>query len=550
MALEKANINQFGNGFGLLYITGEDKSEWINTGITNNSEGVDFIKRDALNRAPVGIAVNPIGFWRFTSISVGGNITTFDVQGVNQITNNVAISAGLEEDAATDLAAEINASVPATGVRYRATAVGDTVYLTPILNVGATVNGDRLGITTTATITTESQDIEGGQNGNELYSLINGRRYWMDADYDSSGCSGAGSATEGDLTTAIEITEYVIKRGLETSLYSEGLTITDESVLSYTRVSAIQHLVLSNSGVTNLKYLTVDGVGIGDIVILQGKNFAATLQDVTTVTNGNIKLANQEDFVATDNTDFIALKAVVDTTYGVSWTEIFRSKVSIADNAVTTAKINNLAVTTDKVALLNITTALINDLAVTTAKINDLAVTGAKIAATTITTDKVALLAITTALINDLAITTAKINDLAITTAKIADSNVTLDKLASTLRTEIITIPVSFEANEQGDIKVELPYDCEVFKISAAVVKNIEATDDATIVPKNQALTIMTDGTIDFTSGDTIGTQATSAPSANNTFAANDTLTLTTSKVTVGGKALVSIHLNRINPVS
>src|SRR5262249_44078518 len=76
----------------------------------------------------------------------------------------------------------------------------------------------------------------------------------------------------------------------------------------------------------------------------------------------------------------------------------------IADNAITTVKINDAAVTTTKLA----------DNSVVTAKINDAAVTTAKLADNSVTTPK----------IGDNAITTIKITDQAVTSAKLADNSV------------------------------------------------------------------------------------------------------------------------------
>jgi len=110
---------------------------------------------------------------------------------------------------------------------------------------------------------------------------------------------------------------------------------------------------------------------------------------------------------------------------------------------------------------------------------------------------------------------------------------------------EIITLDVSFETDEIGDFKIKMPYAGTVTGIYAFVTKAIAATDDATIVPKNNAGTTMGSGTITFTAADPRGTAETSTPSTNNTFIANDVLTFTTAKTTAGGKAVLSISVTR-----
>jgi len=127
----------------------------------------------------------------------------------------------------------------------------------------------------------------------------------------------------------------------------------------------------------------------------------------------------------------------------------------------------------------------------------------------------------------------------------IANSAIDTVKLDAALKEEIITVPVSFETGEQCDNKIKMPYPGTVNHIYAISTKAIAATDDGTIVLKNDAGTTMTDGTITFGASDTVNTAYTDDPSANNTFIADEVIYLTTSKVTAGGKALVSLHITR-----
>jgi predicted phage tail protein len=119
---------------------------------------------------------------------------------------------------------------------------------------------------------------------------------------------------------------------------------------------------------------------------------------------------------------------------------------ALADNAVTTPKINAAAVTEAKVGTNAITETKIATNAVTSDKINALAVTAAKVAASAIETAKIANLAVdagkiaanavTTDKINALAVTAAKVAASAIETAKIADLAVETGKLANAAATE------------------------------------------------------------------------------------------------------------------
>ena len=98
--------------------------------------------------------------------------------------------------------------------------------------------------------------------------------------------------------------------------------------------------------------------------------------------------------------------------------------LTIANDAVTQAKIADDAVGADQLAASAVVTASIVDANVTTAKIADDNITTAKVLDANITTAKIA----------DDAITTAKILDANVTTAKLADDSVTAAKVASDLR--------------------------------------------------------------------------------------------------------------------
>ena len=114
---------------------------------------------------------------------------------------------------------------------------------------------------------------------------------------------------------------------------------------------------------------------------------------------------------------------------------------AIATSAITTAKIADAAVTTDKIPVGAITENRLLDGAVTAAKIADASITygklnltdgsvpGSKLTNGTITSDKLATSAVISTGISNDAITTAKIADAAVTTAKVADGSITTAKI-------------------------------------------------------------------------------------------------------------------------
>jgi trimeric autotransporter adhesin len=104
----------------------------------------------------------------------------------------------------------------------------------------------------------------------------------------------------------------------------------------------------------------------------------------------------------------------------------------LADNAVTTAKVDAAGLAAAALATDSVITAKIQDLAVTTGKLAALSVTTAKIAADAVTADELAADAVVTASIVDAAVTEAKLATGAVTEAKLGTAAVTVTKIADT----------------------------------------------------------------------------------------------------------------------
>ena len=109
---------------------------------------------------------------------------------------------------------------------------------------------------------------------------------------------------------------------------------------------------------------------------------------------------------------------------------------TVADGAITAAKIANGAVGTGKIANGAVTADKIGANAIVESKIANGAVTSDKIGANAIIESKIANGAVTTAKIDDGAVTTSKINNGAVTTEKLNDGAVTSAKIASGAVTE------------------------------------------------------------------------------------------------------------------
>jgi len=102
---------------------------------------------------------------------------------------------------------------------------------------------------------------------------------------------------------------------------------------------------------------------------------------------------------------------------------------------------------------------------------------------------------------------------------------------------------ISLETDFLGDVKIAIPFNCTVEKITAHVDKLIEATDDASLNVKDNSGSSM--GTITATANSSVGTGFTLSPSSNNTFTAGQIMTISTSKTTPGGEVHLSIQVNR-----
>jgi hypothetical protein len=539
-----ASIRDLAKG-GLLYITEIDGTTFVNAEIANTPEGVDDVKRDALNRQPLGSEINPLATFEVTLTSIVGDLTSLNINGVNQISANVLMEVGQEITSAINIAAEINATIPTTGANFTASSSGNVVYITAAETVGSSLNGQLLTYTDTGTHTITTTDLENGSDGNELYSQLNGHRYFLDAGYGATGCAGSGTALPGDLTNAIEVTKYFIKRGAEGGTpFSSALTIDSNLKLAdYTRLENSQIIGIKEGAPTVLEFVPTNEASLGDELIIYSQGSEITFVDITVATQGNMMLVEQTSFASDGNEESISLRYVNDPTYGFVWAEMWRSTPVIPN--------------------LSIVTALINDLAVTTGKIDNGAVTAPKIAVGTIiqslmATDSVDAIniladAITTVKILDLNVTTAKIALLAITegliasnavtSAKILDGAVSVAKLSADANTDLITVPVSWDTDRLGSHKIIIPFACTVQSVDIYSTDTVEATDDADIEALNDALLSM--GTASFVGGTTIGTGQTITATLNNTFLAGEVMSLVSTKITPGGNALASITVLR-----
>lgn len=106
-----------------------------------------------------------------------------------------------------------------------------------------------------------------------------------------------------------------------------------------------------------------------------------------------------------------------------------------------------------------------------------------------------------------------------------------------------MVVPVSFETNEKGDMKLYLPSKCKLYRVRGVVQKAIAASDNGTVTIKNSAGSTI--ATITATAADAINTAYDTGviTSANNAINEDSFITLTVAKTTAGGKVNLQFEL-------
>ena len=576
-------IEDLGNGLGYVYITDTSNniiSALENTPSTSRDIKVEGVKASALSGNRVATAIvtvdAPTGVGSITAITIGG------VNAINVASPIAYTGATTASALAILIKTAINEySTGTLSQDFKCIRVDDVLYITSNSTSGTTYNGQTPVLTNTGNFTyTVDQDMIGGSSNDEAYDEAYGYRFYLDADYGATECSGGGVAIPTSIANALEITTYIVNRGLQGALPTQTATLADDT-LSITREALLTAVFLTGQGGAddNLKDVIVNGVQDGDILIL-----GSLANTITVNATGNINLLN-----TSKNTYDVNLYSVIWLIYvNGSWNELSRNGQlvgSITDyrdggygifaledygtNAVATGgTINFEPNVSEKYQKLTGSSTLVANLTYgfTGSPEDgdefwleyDAAVTVGAFALSifgiTLTTNQ----ALKGGLIfyarylngawyshvfpnfND-----GNTNPFVVYSDLIESGAITLAKLETALKEELITTDVSFETGEVGDMKIKIPFACTVNELYVNVSKNIAATDNATIVPKDNAGTTMTDGTVTVTLSSTIGTGFTSTPTANNTFTAGQIMTLTTAKTTAGGKAKVSIKVTR-----
>jgi len=574
-----SDISKAGNGIGYFYVTRPDGTS-IAFNISNTGTGLRQVKSLAIQAAATSANLIASGTVTITAVSGTGNVTNVLVNSVGQMTTSVSVTGLTIAQTATAVANMINESVAASGIDYTSLADDDTVYLFAGVTDGSTPNGHAVAFNTDdpSNVTATTTAVAGGADANKIYDEGHGFRFFL---------NGTTSALEGDLTGSTEVTNDIITN--ISTLKSESVEIVS-GALTLTRKGQETSIEVDTegSGATDtLATINAAGFTEGDTIYLRGQNAARV---VTVNETGNIDLAGGTTFATGSFALVITLQLWAKGGAAgnvLTWFETARSTQSVAsiadfrsdsipivssegETTIAAAASGTTTLTvnvSDRVQAVTGTATLSGDFVVFFSTVGAVAGdTFIVIYAAQITeaSNKVRIggaskIALTTqqALIggwyfwgyyDGSAWQTAAWPDMGSVLFKLApefllDNGITPAKLTAEVRTEIVTVPVSFTTGAIGNHKIEMPYAGTVTKIDAVVSTLIEATNDATITAKDDSAAVM--ATLTLTGGSSIGTTFTNSPSTNNAFVAGDVLTFTTAKTTVGGTALISLKITR-----
>lgn len=258
-------FHDIANGNGYIYITENDGTTVISS-LPNTDAGL----RRALDIAGK-VSITPFNklaraIIDITAVTGAGTVTALTIDGNSQITSSIAyLGSNTKAEVAQLIRDEVNGTTPGAGVNYTAVAVGGKVYLFAPYSTGTAVNGDAISTTDSGGLTfTETEVHAGGSDDADLVtpSYSHAYRFLLDADY-------GGTATEGDIGNAIEISKYMINRSLSSSHRYENLTTLSEGILSIERDSTITvvHLDLF-TGTTQFYGIDPADFVNGDIIII------------------------------------------------------------------------------------------------------------------------------------------------------------------------------------------------------------------------------------------------------------------------------------------
>lgn len=110
--------------------------------------------------------------------------------------------------------------------------------------------------------------------------------------------------------------------------------------------------------------------------------------------------------------------------------------------------------------------------------------------------------------------------------------------------TDMVCVPVSFESTEQCHNRIYVPYNFRIVQVRSIVTKALAGTNNGTITVAIAGGSSA--GVISIPASSALDYEDSLLPVSNDTGSAGDYIDFTTLKTTAGGKALLTIHLQRL----
>jgi len=312
-------IQDLGNGAGFLYITQPDGVTIISS-IPNDLTGKQAVLEDGLIRAPISGEI--LGTSTITFSGSDDDVTVLAVNGVSIISGTVSAQGTIVQTVAA-VRDNINGFI--SSPQYTASSSGDVLTIHTSLGVGSGANNYPVVITTG--MDTVVTPISGGAPPTGLFDAATGHRYFLNANYTAEGCTGNGTATAGSLVNSVEITQYIIMRGLQSSFPFVNVTI-DDGNLSIGRQYFQTNVIVETEGLIasdDLRSIETVGFDPYDIIYITGNNTDREVVVVNRVSgNDNIILSSSGNFTTGNKARGIALQ-YIPVGNNKYWYERFRS---------------------------------------------------------------------------------------------------------------------------------------------------------------------------------------------------------------------------------
>lgn len=310
-------IDNIGDGNGYLYCA--DLAGVLISADKNNADGIRNMRNLGIGASPIAANKSAVGSVAIVSCDAGYYIQTLLVNGVDILNGSPFVCSSTDTTAeAQALAVLINAQ----NSGYRSYNITNICYIQAQQELGASCNGQVVDASDSGGIVVVTANLSGGADSTNVTDDISGRRFYLDA---------AGSSNEIGVD-AIEITKYIIIRGLNSGLISKQKSILNDAISAIDRSSAIETIYLNPESGSSDSVVFIDPTEYidGDIVILKcfDDNDTITIEDLTTSSSPfikNILLMQQSPCVLTTRLPLIMLQYQFDPSFGGIFTEINRS---------------------------------------------------------------------------------------------------------------------------------------------------------------------------------------------------------------------------------